>query len=59
MSHHGIYFHSFLSNAPTEKSVIFVEMVSLFIDDDDEDDEEFINFVVIDEFHEKFGPAVS
>eukprot|EP00064_Thunnus_orientalis_P001916 superscaffoldBa00000131_g1920 len=27
-------------------------------DDDDEDDEEYINFVVIDEFHEKFGPAV-
>lgn len=26
--------------------------------DDDEDDEEYINFVVIDEFHEKFGPAV-
>ncbi|XP_062295759.1 piRNA biogenesis protein EXD1 [Scomber scombrus] len=26
--------------------------------DEDEDDEEFINFVVIDEFHEKFGPAV-
>ena len=42
-----------------EKSVIFVEMISLFIDDDEEDDEEFINFVVIDEFHEKFGPAVS
>ncbi|XP_035529299.1 piRNA biogenesis protein EXD1 isoform X2 [Morone saxatilis] len=26
--------------------------------DHDEDDEEYINFVVIDEFHEKFGPAV-
>ncbi|XP_022606754.1 piRNA biogenesis protein EXD1 [Seriola dumerili] len=26
--------------------------------DEDEDDEEYINFVVIDEFHEKFGPAV-
>ncbi|TKS86500.1 piRNA biogenesis protein EXD1 [Collichthys lucidus] len=26
--------------------------------DDDEDEEVYINFVVIDEFHEKFGPAV-
>ncbi|XP_039994022.1 piRNA biogenesis protein EXD1 isoform X2 [Xiphias gladius] len=26
--------------------------------DHDEDEEEYINFVVIDEFHEKFGPAV-
>ncbi|XP_033499276.2 piRNA biogenesis protein EXD1 [Epinephelus lanceolatus] len=26
--------------------------------DDDEDEEEYINFVVIDEFHEKFGSAV-
>ncbi|XP_051248366.1 piRNA biogenesis protein EXD1 isoform X2 [Dicentrarchus labrax] len=26
--------------------------------DHEEDDEEYINFVVIDEFHEKFGPAV-
>ncbi|XP_070776042.1 piRNA biogenesis protein EXD1 [Enoplosus armatus] len=26
--------------------------------DDDEDEEEYINFVVIDDFHEKFGPAV-
>ncbi|KAM6912273.1 LOW QUALITY PROTEIN: piRNA biogenesis protein EXD1 [Xenentodon cancila] len=25
---------------------------------DDDDNEEYINFVVIDEFHEKFGPAV-
>ncbi|XP_078145764.1 piRNA biogenesis protein EXD1 [Centroberyx gerrardi] len=34
---------------PYRKSIIF---------DDDEGDEEFINFVVIDGFHEKFGPAV-
>ncbi|KAE8289820.1 piRNA biogenesis protein EXD1 [Larimichthys crocea] len=26
--------------------------------DDDEDEDVYINFVVIDEFHEKFGPAV-
>ncbi|KAM7402919.1 hypothetical protein PAMA_003711 [Pampus argenteus] len=26
--------------------------------DDEDDDDEYINFVVIDEFHEKFGPAV-
>ncbi|XP_044231921.1 piRNA biogenesis protein EXD1 isoform X1 [Thunnus albacares] len=31
---------------------------TITLDDDDEDDEEYINFVVIDEFHEKFGPAV-
>lgn len=31
--------------------------VSLFLADEEE--EEYINFVVIDEFHEKFGPAVS
>ncbi|KAM9842962.1 piRNA biogenesis protein EXD1 [Aulostomus maculatus] len=28
------------------------------LNDDDDEDEEYINFVVIDEFHEKFGPAV-
>uniref|UniRef100_UPI003AB05949 delta-like protein 4 n=1 Tax=Centroberyx gerrardi TaxID=166262 RepID=UPI003AB05949 len=28
------------------------------VNDDDEGDEEFINFVVIDGFHEKFGPAM-
>lgn len=28
------------------------------LDDNEEDDEEYINFVVIDEFHDKFGPAV-
>ncbi|KAM9341268.1 piRNA biogenesis protein EXD1 [Symphorus nematophorus] len=26
--------------------------------DDDENEEKYINFIVIDEFHEKFGPAV-
>ncbi|XP_073340195.1 piRNA biogenesis protein EXD1 [Pagrus major] len=31
---------------------------SITLDDDDDDEEEFINFVVIDEFHEKFGTAV-
>ncbi|KAM8737039.1 piRNA biogenesis protein EXD1 isoform 1-T4 [Acanthopagrus schlegelii] len=34
---------------PYRKSIAF---------DDDEEEEEFINFVVIDEFHEKFGTAV-
>uniref|UniRef100_A0A3B5BDD6 3'-5' exonuclease domain-containing protein n=1 Tax=Stegastes partitus TaxID=144197 RepID=A0A3B5BDD6_9TELE len=29
-----------------------------FFNADDEDEDEFIDFVVIDEFHEKFGPAV-
>ncbi|XP_026210903.1 piRNA biogenesis protein EXD1 isoform X2 [Anabas testudineus] len=28
------------------------------LDDHDDDEEDYINFVVIDEFHEKFGPAV-
>ncbi|XP_019940344.2 piRNA biogenesis protein EXD1 isoform X1 [Paralichthys olivaceus] len=31
---------------------------SMIMDHDDEEEEEYINFVVIDEFHEKFGPAV-
>lgn len=26
--------------------------------DDDEEDEEYINYVVVDEFHEKFGPTI-
>lgn len=28
-------------------------------DEDEEDEEDYMNFVVIDEFHVKFGPAVS
>ncbi|KAJ7989114.1 hypothetical protein DPEC_G00316170 [Dallia pectoralis] len=28
------------------------------LDEDDDDDKSHVNFVVIDEFHEKFGPAV-
>ncbi|KAK7904946.1 hypothetical protein WMY93_017553 [Mugilogobius chulae] len=32
--------------------------VGLDDEDDDEDDGEYINFIVVDEFHEKFGPAV-
>ncbi|XP_059209347.1 piRNA biogenesis protein EXD1 [Centropristis striata] len=31
---------------------------TIALDYDDEDEEEYINFVVIDEFHEKFGSAV-
>ncbi|XP_047467358.1 piRNA biogenesis protein EXD1 [Mugil cephalus] len=31
---------------------------SITWDNNDEDEEEYINFEVIDEFHEKFGPAV-
>ncbi|XP_070698500.1 piRNA biogenesis protein EXD1 [Pempheris klunzingeri] len=37
-----------------EKFQPYRKMIAL----DDEDEEEYINFVVIDEFHEKFGPAV-
>lgn len=39
------------------KSVI-IERI-LFLTGDEEDDEDYMNFVVIDEFHVKFGPAVS
>lgn len=35
---------------------ITIERILFFTDDEDE---EYIKFAVIDEFHEKFGPAVS
>lgn len=41
------------------KSFITIERIPFFFADGDEDEEEYINFVVIDEFHEKFGPAAS
>ncbi|KAL0969146.1 hypothetical protein UPYG_G00223130 [Umbra pygmaea] len=33
-------------------------MKNIVLDDDDDDDGNHVNFVVVDEFHEKFGPAV-
>ena len=31
----------------------------MLLDNDDDADDEYVNFQVIDEFNEKFGPAVS
>lgn len=36
-----------------------INFLNIIFPDDDEDEEEYVNFVVIDEFYEKFGPAVS
>ncbi len=56
--HSGFSIHAELaSDPPNEKHKSLLR--GSFFTDDDEDDEEYVNFVVIDEFHEKFGPAVS
>lgn len=38
----------------------FQPYINTLLDDrgDDEDEEQFVNFMVVDEFHEKFGPAL-
>ena len=49
----------------TFKSIILVVSFDLrlctffFLDNDDDNGNEYVNFQVIDEFNEKFGPAVS
>ncbi len=50
-----ILFFSVFSNAQNSAHL----QLQIDVADDDEDEEEYINFIVVDEFHEKFGPAVS
>lgn len=40
-------------------SLIIERFLFFFSIDDDEDNEDYVNFIVIDEFYEKFGSAVS
>lgn len=42
-----------------ELHICFGRIFLFLFADDDEEEEEHINFVVVDEFHEKFGPTVS
>ena len=57
-----LYSYTLLSLCTTSNSCLLnrysLLRLSCFFTDD-EDEEEYINFTVIDEFHEKFGPAVS
>ncbi|XP_008287985.1 piRNA biogenesis protein EXD1 [Stegastes partitus] len=46
--------HKVEEHLKVERFQPYKKMITL----DDEDEDEFIDFVVIDEFHEKFGPAV-
>ncbi|XP_042357423.1 piRNA biogenesis protein EXD1 [Plectropomus leopardus] len=51
----NIYDHSLEEHLNVEEFQPYRKKTTL---DDDEDEEEYINFVVIDEFHEKFASAV-
>ncbi|XP_032355523.1 piRNA biogenesis protein EXD1 isoform X1 [Etheostoma spectabile] len=53
----NIHDHQFEEHLNVERFQPYKKTIT-FGDDEDEDEEEYINFVVIDEFQEKFGSAV-